>query len=152
MKCITFKDLVMQVDKNQALTYFIDNMRLTGNNDSDTELYEKGNKIFETLQAMEPVTKKDLKLVVWHGMTEEHEVGYDVSGVGYNEFNELQWYAIEMMPWNEWLGMPVEKKTLKELTPAQIVGYSIWEMTFFGWSEEEVQTRISKLGTAAKSE
>lgn len=51
----------MQVDKNQALTYFIDNMRSTGNNDSDTELYEKGNKVFETLQALEPVTKKRLE-------------------------------------------------------------------------------------------
>lgn len=144
-KRVTFKDLVMQVDKNQALTYFVDYMRSTGHKDPDEELYEKGNKVFETLQAMEPITKEDLKLAVWHGMTDNHEVGYDVSGVGYNKYNELQWYAIETTPWNEWLGMPIYEKTLKELTPAQIVGYSIWEMTYFGWSEEEIRSRTSKI-------
>lgn len=50
-----------------------------------------------------------------------------------------------VMPWNEWLGMPVEEDTLKQLTPAQIVGYSIYEMTFFGWTEQQIRDHMSEL-------
>ena len=57
--------------------------------------------------------------------------------------NDHTCFAIEGTPWNEWLGMPVDDDTLKELTPAQIVGYSMYEMTYFGWSEEEIRETIS---------
>lgn len=142
-KHVTFKDLVMQVDKDHALTYLIENMFYYGHKEF-AEIYEKGAKVFDVLRAMEPV-KGDLELSVWHGLTDDHEIDYNVSGVGYNEsIDDQYFYAIETMPWDEWLGMPVREDTLKELSPAQIVGYSIWEMTCFGWTEEEIQENISK--------
>ena len=143
-KQVTFKDLVMHVEKDQALTYLIDNMFFYDHEMSSKEIYEKGSKVFDVLRTMEPVKKDDLKLSVWHGLTDDHEAGYDVSGIGYSELlNDHTCFAIEGTPWNEWLGMPVEEDTLKELTPAQIVGYSMYEMTYFGWSEEEIRETIS---------
>lgn len=145
-KRITFKDLVMQVDKDQALTYLIDNMCSFDNDVSSKDIYEKGSNVLDVLRTMEPVENNDLELAVWHGLTEDHEVGLDVSGIGYNEmFDDRICHAIEEMPWNEWLGMPVEEDTLKQLTPAQIVGYSIYEMTFFGWTEQQIRDHMSEL-------
>lgn len=143
---ITFKDLVMQVEKDQALTYLIENMCYYDRDMSSKDIYEKGSKVFDVLRTMEPVKKDDLELAVWHGLTENHELGYNVSGIGYHELlGDHTCYAIEMTPWNEWLGMPVEEDTLKELTPAQIVGYSMYEMTYLGWTEEEIQDSVNEM-------
>ena len=84
-KQITFKDLVMHVEKDQALTYLIDNMFFYDHEMSSKEIYEKGSKVFDVLRTMEPVKKDDLKLSVWHGLTDDHEAGYDVSGIGHSE-------------------------------------------------------------------
>lgn len=145
-KRITFKDLVMQVEKDQALTYLIDNMRLYDCDMSSEDIYEKGGKVLDVLREMEPAKESDMELTVWHGLADNHEVGFDVSGYGYDE-----WYGgkiclgIECLPWNEWLAMPVKVDTLKALTPAQIVGYSIYEMTYHGWTEQEILDNISQM-------
>lgn len=150
-KRVTFKDLVMQVDKDQALTYLIYNMFFYDHEMSSKEIYEKGAKVFDVLRTMEPVKKDDLELAVWHGLTDDHKAGYDVSGIGYSELLDDQTcFAIEGTPWNEWLGMLVEEETLKVLTPAQIVGYSMYEMTYFGWSEEEIRETISSMAEQKK--
>lgn len=144
-KQITFKDLIMQVEKDHALTYLIDNMRSCDCEMSSKDIYEKGSKVFEALREMKPAEECDMELSVWHGLAENHDVGFDVSGYGYNEwFGDKTYQDIEGLPWNEWLAMPVKEDTLKELTPAQIVGYSMFEMTFLGWTEEEIQDSISK--------
>lgn len=31
------------------------------------------------------------------------------------------------------------------MTPAQIVGYSVYEMTFFGWTEQQIRDHMSEL-------
>lgn len=144
-KRITFKDLVMQVETDQALTYLIENECMFDKKTPPKVIYEKGKNVLDILKTMEPVINEDLELAVWHGLTDNHEVGFDVSGIGYNElFDDRISYDIETMPWNEWLGMPVEEDTLKELTPAQIVGYSLYEMTFSGWTEQQIRDENSK--------
>lgn len=74
-----------------------------------------------------------MELSVWHGLTDYHEVGVDVSRYGYNDLiGDKICQAIEGLPCNEWLAMPIKEDTLKELTPAQIAGYSMYEMTYLG--------------------
>jgi hypothetical protein len=56
-------------------------------------------------------------------------------------------YAIEMTPWNEWLGMEIDQETANnvELTRADIVAHCMWEMTFFGFEEEKIQEILNDL-------
>jgi len=51
-KRITFKDLVMQVNKDQVLTYLIDNMCSFDNDVSSKDIYEK-------LAAMTPEEREE---------------------------------------------------------------------------------------------
>ena len=138
-KNITLKDLVMQVDKEQVLTYLMENYTVFEREEFSTEaVYKKGSKMFRTLRTMEPVPCNDLKLSVWHGLTEDkHAVGYDVSGYGYSEEFGWIYFGIGGMPWSECLGMVVCKDTLEELSPLQIVGYAMYEMSFYGWAERK---------------
>lgn len=144
-KRITFKDFVMLVEKDQALTYLIENECMLDNDVLGKDVYESGSKVFDVLRKMEPAEKSDMELSVWHGLTDYHEVGFDVSGYGYNDLiGDKICQAIEGLPWNEWLAMPIKEDTLKELTPTQIVGYSMYEMTYFGWTEQQILEEISE--------
>ena len=61
-------------------------------------------------------------------------------------------YAIEYSPWAEWLGMEVTKKSLKNFTELDIVAYCLWEMTWSGYSDKEVQKNYKDIiETTAKA-
>lgn len=54
-------------------------------------------------------------------------------------------YAIEFTPWNEWLGMTIEEKTLEDFTELDVAAHSLWEMTWFGFTEEEIQSDAQEI-------
>jgi hypothetical protein len=56
-------------------------------------------------------------------------------------------YALEFTKWNEWLGMDIDSETLNnvELTKADIVSHILYEMTYCGYQEEEIQEKLSTL-------
>ena len=53
--------------------------------------------------------------------------------------------AIEFTPWNEWLGMDIDKDTLQDFTELEIIAHCLFEMTFMGFDEEEIQAEMDKL-------
>lgn len=61
-----------------------------------------------------------------------------------------EYYAIEFAPWNEWLSMIIDTKTLKEFTPAQIAAYCLWEMTFISFDEENIEDALEDLKNVAE--
>lgn len=88
--------------------------------------------------------------------SEPDDVGYwDVSGLddvrdakeGYE--TPMKW-AIEFTPWGEWLGMEIDKDTLAKLSPADILAHCLWEMTFCGYTQEEVDGELKKIEDAVK--
>ena len=54
-------------------------------------------------------------------------------------------YAIEYNSWNEWLGMELTQKSLKEFTELDIIAHCLWEMTWGGYSNKEVQKNAKDL-------
>jgi hypothetical protein len=56
-------------------------------------------------------------------------------------------YAIEMTPWNEWLGMEIDQETANnvELTRADIVAHCMWEMTYCGYDEKNIKEKFDNL-------
>lgn len=51
-----------------------------------------------------------------------------------------RFYAIEYVPWNEWLGMNILQETLDSLSKNEIIAGMLYEMTWSGFTEEEVQS------------
>jgi hypothetical protein len=54
-------------------------------------------------------------------------------------------YSLGFSPWAEWAGCTIAKETLKKYKKADIVTHCIYDMTFYGWTEEETQKQAKEL-------
>lgn len=54
-------------------------------------------------------------------------------------------YGIEFEKWNDWVSMFITQETLDNLTYEDIVAGCLYEMTFFGFTEEHVEEYENKL-------
>ncbi len=54
-------------------------------------------------------------------------------------------YAIEFKPWDEWLGMTIDEQTAREFSETQILAHCLYEMTFVGFNQEEIQKRFEEI-------
>jgi len=73
-----------------------------------------------------------------------------VSGIG--EPHELgNTYNISGINWGKWLGMEIHPETIKNFNESEIIAHSLYEMTFFGFSENEIKTNIEKTSSSSHS-
>ena len=110
-------------------------------------------QIFNDLQLMEAVAC-DISIVLSNEQDAFDESEYvDVSGRENNPKENIDMLtnslAIEFTPWNEWLGMDIDKNTLQDFTELEIIAHCLYEMTFMGFEEEEIQAEIDKLKNIA---
>jgi hypothetical protein len=68
-------------------------------------------------------------------------------------------FAIEMVPWEEWIGMDIDPATLKAHDGADIIAHCLLEMTFYGFDQnairkekEEIERRAEDLRNMTKEE
>jgi hypothetical protein len=54
-------------------------------------------------------------------------------------------YAIEFSEWNKWLGMGISQETLLNFSELEIIVHCLYEMTFIGFDEEEIQKERKSL-------
>lgn len=54
-------------------------------------------------------------------------------------------YGIEFCEREQWLGMHFTEETQKNYSPADIVAHCLWEMTFFGFRDSEVEKKKNEL-------
>lgn len=59
-------------------------------------------------------------------------------------------WAIELTSWSEWLNMKINPKTLTEFKELDILAYYLWEMTFFGYSDQSVRNKARMLDERVK--
>lgn len=51
-----------------------------------------------------------------------------------------QQYALAFTPWNKWIGMEINNVTLAEYSQTEIIAHCLYEMTFWGFNEDEIQS------------
>jgi len=61
---------------------------------------------------------------------------------GYNDV-EPSGYFMSASPWGQWLDLFIAKETLTELDSNEIIGHCLWEMTWFGSSDEDIIEAMS---------
>ena len=99
-------------------------------------------EVFNKLQTIEPKEVAIDIILNQHYDDETFEPScVDVSGINLNatEDDITDGLAIEFCPWNEWLGMGIDKLTLKEFTELEIIAHCLYEMTYAGYDENERQ-------------
>ncbi len=54
-------------------------------------------------------------------------------------------YAIEFTDWAEWLAMDIDHESLARYPELEIIGHCLWEMTFYGFTREEIREQLAQL-------
>lgn len=67
---------------------------------------------------------------------EDLEGWYDVSST--NDSDPGVSYAVDFMPWDQVANMIVSKDTLEHYPVTDIIAHILWEVTFYGFTQEEV--------------
>lgn len=142
----TLKDFVMEVtfdEVAEVLKKKYPNDWNTADNPTGFEL------VFIVLQDTEPVSPEDgMKILITHMVQEwddpELETEEYDSVSGYTEIDDQKW-GLDFTPWAEWLGMEVHPETQDKYSPAEIVAHCLWEMTWNGFTEEQINEKKMKL-------
>ena len=111
--------------------------------DEETLIDEYKN-VFEKLQSLES-TYMDLEIVISKIESDETDFYFDVSGREINQVSGSDAYSLTSTKWNEWLGMDISKNTLNDFSELEIISHCIYEMTFYGFDEEEIQDQLKSL-------
>ena len=117
-------------------------------------------QVFETLRTLAPVETNMRIFIenVWDEFSDEYYAS--VSGkdgtlwkdetpevvMDDERSNQEVSYGIESTDWAEWLGMMIDVETLANYADVEIIGHCLWEMTFFGYSQEAIKQRLAELG------
>ena len=71
--------------------------------------------------------------------------GREISANG-NDDSELSVsYALEFRPWEEWLGMWIDKNSIQEFSQLEIIMHCLYEMTFMGFDQKEIKNEYDKI-------
>lgn len=100
--------------------------------------------VFAKLKVMDLV-ETDMWLVL--KTVQDGEDAYvDVSGLHKHPKTEEEKYAqgIEFLSWHKWLGMDIQEESFKAFSELEILVHCLYEMTYVGFSEEQIQERVRK--------
>jgi len=133
---LTFKEAIKLSDFNEVWDYLITEYDDENNEESFRSFFE----LYGKLSSMEE-GESDLKLRIILDEEKESE-RWDVNG--YSEDDNTV-YALDFVPWCELLGMEFDKETAERLHVHEIVAHCMWEMTFWGLDDDEIQEKYKKL-------
>lgn len=62
-----------------------------------------------------------------------------------NEDGFVGGYGLDFTDWGEFLGMEVDPESLKLMSAVDFCALALWEMTWYGWTNNEVQERKDRI-------
>lgn len=116
------------------------------------EKIEHYKKFLEYLKPLTPI-ESEFRIAIDH-IIDTHifcndiDDWYSVHGIS-DDKNEIGTYALEYSPFEEWLGMEIEDKTLKEYPEPFIIVHCLWEMTFCGFTNQDIKNRLDEIDNIA---
>ncbi|NHJ40325.1 MAG: hypothetical protein FK731_09860 [Asgard group archaeon] len=83
--------------------------------------------------------EKEGEIITWFEVT------------GFDPENEY-YYGISMMPWEKWLGMEINQKSIEEYSLKDLLVHILWEMTYYGFTQEEIREIKEQLSHPVKGD
>lgn len=111
-------------------------------------------KVFNELKILKPVDS-EISIIVSNEIDEyDNEKYINVSGYDNSKTsssnNELtDSLALEFTSWNEWLGMDIDQDSLKNFSHLELICHCLHEMTFMGFSQEEIKNELNQIRKTA---
>jgi hypothetical protein len=136
---IKLKELVIKTSFEDIWDVLIENYK------DIVENHDQYNNVFKKLFVLEGAENiENIVIMIEKTGLDSEEVFYNVCGI--KNLNEVMGrYNLSYMTWDKWLGYDVAGDTIAKYTPAEIVAHCIWEMTWNGFTEEQLQKRIEDL-------
>ena len=134
------------IETNNWLSISITLTSLYSNQKESLTAYEK---VYDILLQMEP-SDSDIEIVLQQCYDDETNEESYVAVSGLKKDNPTEGLAIEFVPWTEWLGMTVSSNALNQFNELEIISHCLYEMTFMGFDENEIQKQLSEIKKTAE--
>lgn len=59
-------------------------------------------------------------------------------------------FCMDFSPWTEWLGVKIGEEVEKEYTQEEIISYCLYNMTFCGFSQDDIKNQLDELNRRIK--
>lgn len=110
---------------------------------SNSHVEQKIREVIDDLKYNRIPVRFNMTMVLEKGVTED---GEEVDIIFLNDNVEDNVYSFEGLPWGAIMGCEVEEKSLTEIgSNERFAALVLFEMTYFGYSDEDVQRRIAKM-------
>jgi hypothetical protein len=134
-------------------------------NSEDYQILDEYERIFNELKYLKPQDCKGMRLYVEYIKDTEADKDPVVEVIGRNgtlnkESEDFKFwgnnvseeiankeitYALEMVCWEEWLDMNISLDIIKNFSMPEIIAHCIYEMTFMGFSQKQIQGKLDEL-------
>jgi len=101
-------------------------------------------RVYKQMRRLEPKRKMVYLIITIRKEEWDNEVNYYEDVYGINN-RDKEHYALDFTPWEEWLGMMIDERTLMDYKTENIIVDCIWEMTFHGWTQGKVKKGLDRL-------
>ena len=139
IETVRLYDIIMSVEFDNVFPYIYKWYH-------DQERSRNGYEIvFNKLRSMAP--KRHQLNDLYINIEKFEEDGREVSNVTGIDIikNDGCHYAIEFVPWVDWVSMFITQETLNTMSYEEIVAGCLYEMTFFGFNEDEIKEEENKM-------
>jgi hypothetical protein len=101
------------------------------------EAYYDYAEMFDQLMEMEPSANPSGILIRVECCADEEdgEQFYDVFGM---QAGRLEQYALELVPWEDWLGFGLTLDTVERMSDPEIIAHCLYEMSFLSFDQNEI--------------
>lgn len=137
----TFAECMMAVDFKKV------EQKLCGTFKEPDKTVEALRKVYQTLMTMAPQTTEPRTYLFVAQLTNEYVGKYPFDVFGVEEGSDEP-FGLEIMPWNEWLGLTVYEKTrgfVERLGLEEFVALCLRKMTVLGYTETEIEAKVADL-------
>lgn len=112
---------------------------------SDSHVEQRIKEVIDDLKYNRIPVKFNMTMVLEKGVTEDG--GEEVFLIFLSDNEEADnVYSFEGLPWGAIMGCEVEEKSLTEIgSNERFAALVLFEMTYFGYSDDDVQRRIAKM-------
>ncbi|MFW9922465.1 MAG: DUF6557 family protein [Candidatus Thorarchaeota archaeon] len=131
-----FQSIIKNISWDQIQKRLIE---LYPDQEINLDLYEN---VYLTLLNL-PVVREDKKILLRiRYVKDSSESWYDIDG--YVE-NEQLGYGLQFLKWENWLGLEISEETLNQFSEIDITCHCLWEMTYSGFTQEEIEKNYHSL-------
>lgn len=138
---MNFIELLMEVGQEKSIEAGVNVCLKHGK--KEAEHYRKGMAhVWDELMNTNVGLPHSMKIRVYETSYEDEgkQIFYlDVDG--YDPTTEEEYWAMDFVPWSQWLSAEVMQESLDKYGLEVCVGEILWEMTFYGWTYADTKKK-----------